>query len=76
MRKGISVHSKRISSNSNKSAYIVKVMSDVLNEFKIPKYSSKFNNRVYDYHTKISLLVLRQTFIFHSETYVQFSYEV
>ena len=54
------MQNRRMPSTPDKIDYIIKVIADTLNELSVPKYSSKFSNKVYDDHLKICLLVLKQ----------------
>ena len=61
------MYCRRFASNADRLAFIIKVVRNVLIGMGLPDRSSKYSNRVFDDHAKISLLVLRQ--------YLKMSYE-
>ncbi|MDR1405456.1 MAG: hypothetical protein LBJ20_07835 [Candidatus Methanoplasma sp.] len=54
------MHRRRSSSERDRIGHIIKVTDIVLEGLGVPRYSSVRNNRLYDEHPKISLLILKQ----------------
>jgi transposase len=54
------VRRRRSASRLDRLAYVIKVTSMALEGLGVPKYSSEYSKKVYDDHSKIGLLVLKQ----------------